>query len=66
MLEDMNGNNFGLFHENNTLSILSIIDFVPPKHGFLRTDMDENKKKIDKFNEKYFKEAPMSNSRIKK
>ena len=28
------------------------------------SDMDENKKKIDKFNEMYFEEAPLSNSRI--
>jgi len=67
MLEDINGNNFGFINENNTRSLLSIIDFVPPKQDFLPvfpSDIDENKKKIDKFNEMYFEEAPLSNSRI--
>jgi len=67
MLEDMNGNNFGFIHENNTRSLLSIIDFVPPNQDFLPvfpSDIDENKKKIDDFNKMYFEEAPLSNSRI--
>jgi len=34
MLEDMNGNDFGFINENNTRSLLSIIDFVPPKQNF--------------------------------
>jgi len=67
MLEDMNGNNFGFINENNTRSLLSIIDFVPPNQDFLPmfpSEIDENKKKIDIFNKMYFEEAPLSNSKI--
>jgi len=67
MLEDIDGNNFGFINENNTRSLLSIIGFIPPNQYFLPmfpSDIDDNKKKIDKFKEMYFEEAPLSNSII--
>lgn len=67
MLEDMNGNNFGFVNEDNTRSLLSIIDFAPPNKDFIAifpSDIEENQIKIAKFNQIYFDEAPLSHSKI--